>query len=179
MKLIAKHGYYELHHIKPRSFGGTDDKENLVKLTAREHFICHWLLVKMYDKGTEERKKMLHALWCMRRQSTTGATRYINSRAYENLRTEYASRISETNRFFGEDNGMFGLHWYTNIDTGESACAKEKPSDRYIEGKNVLNGQCSSIKAHVTHYTMQTQIRQLWNEYHASNYPNISVFRWC
>ena len=45
-------GYYEVHHILPRSLGGNDDKNNLVKLSAREHFICHLLLVKMYEKGT-------------------------------------------------------------------------------------------------------------------------------
>ena len=44
-------GYYERHHIQPKSLGGNNKKENLVKLTAREHFICHWLLVKMYNKG--------------------------------------------------------------------------------------------------------------------------------
>ena len=32
-------GYYEKHHILPRSLNGTNDKNNLVKLTAREHFI--------------------------------------------------------------------------------------------------------------------------------------------
>ena len=38
--------YTEKHHIIPRSLGGTDAKENLVPLTAREHFICHLLLTK-------------------------------------------------------------------------------------------------------------------------------------
>lgn len=176
MKLIVLHGYYECHHIKPRSLGGADDKNNIVKLTAREHFICHWLLVKMFDTGTVERKKMLHALWCMRRQPTKDNQRYLNARAYEKLRIEYAQHISEMNKFFGDANGMYGLHWYTNIDNGKSVCAKEKPSERYIEGKNVLNGQNSSIKAHITHDIMQMYVRQLWNEYHASNYTSISVF---
>ena len=46
-------GYAERHHIVPRSLGGTNDAANLVKLTAREHFICHLLLTKFttgYDK---------------------------------------------------------------------------------------------------------------------------------
>ena len=46
-------GYAERHHIVPRSLGGTNDATNLVKLTAREHFICHLLLTKFttgYDK---------------------------------------------------------------------------------------------------------------------------------
>ena len=40
-------GYVERHHIIPRSLSGSDDISNIVKLTAREHFICHLLLVKM------------------------------------------------------------------------------------------------------------------------------------
>lgn len=39
--------YFEKHHIIPRSLGGTNDYENIVKLTAKEHFICHLLLTKM------------------------------------------------------------------------------------------------------------------------------------
>jgi hypothetical protein len=31
--------YVEKHHIIPRSCGGSDDKSNLVKLTARETFL--------------------------------------------------------------------------------------------------------------------------------------------
>lgn len=42
-------GYKETHHIVPRCIGGSDDKENLVELTGREHFIAHWLLCKIYD----------------------------------------------------------------------------------------------------------------------------------
>lgn len=41
-------GYVELHHIRPRSMRGGDDAENLVYLTAREHFIAHWLLWRIH-----------------------------------------------------------------------------------------------------------------------------------
>lgn len=41
-------GYSEKHHIVPRCIGGTDDTDNLVRLTAREHFVAHQLLCKMY-----------------------------------------------------------------------------------------------------------------------------------
>ncbi len=37
-------GYYETHHIVPRSEGGLDVVSNLVKLTPREHYIAHKLL---------------------------------------------------------------------------------------------------------------------------------------
>jgi hypothetical protein len=42
-------GYVEKHHIVPRCAGGDDSDNNLVRLTAREHFICHLLLVKMTE----------------------------------------------------------------------------------------------------------------------------------
>lgn len=40
--------YYECHHILPKSLGGTDDPENLIYLTAEEHFLAHMLLAKMH-----------------------------------------------------------------------------------------------------------------------------------
>ena len=42
-------GYVERHHIIPKSEGGSDEPDNLVNLTAREHYIAHKLLAKIYD----------------------------------------------------------------------------------------------------------------------------------
>lgn len=50
-------GYIEKHHIIPRSLKGTDDKDNIVELTAREHFICHLLLTKMVTGHQKELMK--------------------------------------------------------------------------------------------------------------------------
>ena len=44
-------GYVEVHHIIPKSHGGSDDNSNLVKLTAREHYIAHLLLVKIHPNS--------------------------------------------------------------------------------------------------------------------------------
>lgn len=52
--------YTERHHIIPKSLNGSDEESNLVRLTAKEHFVCHRLLTKM-TTGLE-RIKMLHAL---------------------------------------------------------------------------------------------------------------------
>jgi hypothetical protein len=43
--------YYENHHIIPKCLGGNDEKENKVLLTAREHFICHKLLIYIYPNN--------------------------------------------------------------------------------------------------------------------------------
>lgn len=87
--------YIETHHIQPRSLGGTDDKENLVDVTAREHFVCHWLLTKMYVG--ESRAKMLYALNGMKRNSEH-QERYetkITSRVYARIKQLVAEQHSE------------------------------------------------------------------------------------
>ena len=88
-------GYTERHHIHPRSLGGSDADNNLVNLTAREHFICHWLLTKMHTG--EARGKMINALYLMQGKNQY-QDRYINSRVYETLRKEYAQYISKLNK---------------------------------------------------------------------------------
>ena len=45
--------YYEVHHIIPRCMGGSDEGINIVMLTAREHFICHWLLSRANPDNTK------------------------------------------------------------------------------------------------------------------------------
>lgn len=44
-------GYSERHHVIPRCMGGTDRKENLVRLTPEEHFLAHQLLVKIHPNN--------------------------------------------------------------------------------------------------------------------------------
>ena len=76
-------GYVETHHVVPQSLGGSNNKDNLVDLTAREHFICHWLLIKMTEG--EERSKMLYALHGMKAENKF-QSRYqskITARVYE------------------------------------------------------------------------------------------------
>ena len=34
-------GYVEKHHIIPKVLGGTNDEDNIVFLTAREHFVTN------------------------------------------------------------------------------------------------------------------------------------------
>ena len=62
-KLRIINGYTEKHHIIPKSIGGSDDKSNLVSLTAKEHFICHRLLPKMTHG--DAKRKMIFAAWAM------------------------------------------------------------------------------------------------------------------
>ena len=88
-------GYTETHHIIPQSLGGSNDKNNLVELSAREHFICHWLLIKMTEG--EDKGKMLYALNGMKAENKY-QERYhtkITARVYEKYRIEHAENHSK------------------------------------------------------------------------------------
>lgn len=67
--------YYEEHHILPKCLGGTDKKENLVLLTAKEHYLCHHLLTYIYPND----KKIALAFFYMTHTSTKCK---ISSREY-------------------------------------------------------------------------------------------------
>lgn len=56
-------GIYEKHHILPRSLGGLNNKENIILLTPKEHYIAHLLLVYMYEG--KNKSKMSYALFRM------------------------------------------------------------------------------------------------------------------
>ena len=46
--LIASGEYFERHHITPRSLGSGDEPENLIALTADDHYFAHALLARVY-----------------------------------------------------------------------------------------------------------------------------------
>lgn len=84
--------YGEVHHIVPKSEGGTDDPDNLVRLSAREHFVAHLLLAKIYDDFN---------MWCA--VILMGGVRkrkrqHINNRLYEKMRIEFGKRSGEAQR---------------------------------------------------------------------------------
>lgn len=60
-RILPPETYTERHHIIPKSLGGSNSKDNLVSLTAREHFICHRLLPKMLEG--KSKAKMSFAFW--------------------------------------------------------------------------------------------------------------------
>ena len=75
-------GYVESHHILPESFGlgGEKDKENLVLLTAKEHFIVHLCATKMFDSLLKQ--KMIFAFRQLRAKNPYQEGRYMNARLY-------------------------------------------------------------------------------------------------
>lgn len=86
-------GITEIHHIIPRCLGGSDEADNLVILTCREHLIAH----KLLPRFSSETGPLLHALRMMLLTRTT-------SRGYEankiqlkvlQLSPEYRKHLSD------------------------------------------------------------------------------------
>lgn len=83
---------FERHHILPKSFGGTDDSNNIIALTPREHFVCHKLLVKM--TSGRFRSKMVFALHKMA-YGNNSAKYCVSSRDYEMIRKLNVAAMSQ------------------------------------------------------------------------------------
>ena len=83
-------GYSERHHIIPRCLGGGDEKENIAILSAREHYIAHQLLAKIYP----EVPGLIYAchMMCVPLSFETGRSK---NREYEWIRKLYSEYISK------------------------------------------------------------------------------------
>lgn len=87
-----RQGYTESHHIIPKCRGGTDESNNLVSLTAREHYIAHWILTKIYPNDS----KLFHA-FSMMSVVSHGQERFYTSRQFARCAEARAKAMSITN----------------------------------------------------------------------------------
>ena len=145
----------ERHHIVPQSLGGSNDKSNLTYLSAREHFICHWLLVKMTEG--EARGKMLYALMGMRAIGDTHQ-RYsssITARVYERYRIEHANNHSE--RMQGKPAWNKGR----KLEGEELEQHRERTRNRTIDPVRQAEGQSKRIaKVTGTKQSEETKLKK-------------------
>ena len=89
-------GYYEKHHIIPKSLGGQNKKDNLVLLTYREHIIAHKLLIRIYNGN----QKMIYAYYSMIRSSKREKTFVdinVSSKELEAIRIQAVEYLRKIN----------------------------------------------------------------------------------
>lgn len=120
----APEGYSEVHHILPRSMGGGNDPDNLIRLSPEDHYFAHLLLAKAHG-GTQWASVVMMGM-----SRKDGARRWVRQRfMYGAARRRFALESSERQSgqpgLRGADNGMYDTtpHAWTNIDTGETAIA--------------------------------------------------------
>jgi hypothetical protein len=78
----------EYHHIVPKCLGGTDEKQNIVLLPYKAHFICHLILTKIYP----ENRKLKHAL-SMMCVANKFQNRLFSSSQYETARKSRSAAL--------------------------------------------------------------------------------------
>lgn len=137
-------GYTENHHILPKSLFPeyAKDEWNLVRLTARQHFIAHVLLAKAFG-GT-----MWHAVNMMTHCDEGGKRNYrVSSRIYDTMKVEMSKQLSikmagEANPMYGtsrkgEANPMYGKTHSVETKAKQSA----KRIEYFSNPENVLSGE--------------------------------------
>jgi hypothetical protein len=92
--------YFEEHHILPKSMGGSDISDNLINLTARGHFLAHYLLWKSFRN-----RQTAYAFNCMNvflNTKNNKKRRYFNSRLFEKF-------VTTSKEFFvGKNHPLYG-----------------------------------------------------------------------
>lgn len=96
-KVVA---YVEIHHILPiclcDNLSQIKDKFNKVSLTAREHFVAHLLLAKIF-RNTQHYKRMVYAVSCFSRNKKM---RKLTSHQYE--KAKLASAYAQKGKVFSD-----------------------------------------------------------------------------
>lgn len=118
--------YYEVHHIFPKTLGGTDIKENLVKMPIRYHLMAHLVIIEVYP-DSEGLLTAANLMFNGRNSSSnrrnliernSAVTKHFSSRTASKVREkflakvqseEYRKKMSESLK--GENNPNFGRHW--------------------------------------------------------------------
>lgn len=123
--------YSELHHILPKCMGGDDLPNNLSRLSAKEHYLAHWLLHKIYPDNW----KISHAfLWMSTENGKNSRT--ITSRQYN--RAKEAMARSCKNRMADLGNPMHRESSRKKIS--ERMMGDNNPMRKFPEKNHVLNG---------------------------------------
>lgn len=134
-------GYTETHHILPRCLSGPDTQDNLVRLTAKEHYLAHLLLHKAYPECTALLKAVNS--FCTRPD-------IINSNSYQTVRikfSEYMKGNTENSNRLRKI--CIGLVW---INNGEKSIRVPKDklesfiADGYFLGRIFFKRMAHSLE---------------------------------
>lgn len=98
--------YFERHHIIPVCMGADKSRKlssnNIVLLSAREHFIAHLILAEIYKDNYE----IVYSLFAISNQRSKDLKRHITSaKTYERIKIEFAKKQSERKK------GKPGIPW--------------------------------------------------------------------
>lgn len=158
--------YHERHHILPKCMGGSDDRNNLIDLYAREHFEAHRLLALENPKIKE-----LQFAWYMMCNATTKTQkRYVcTPEEYEE------AKIAFSNSQKGENNFMYGKtgklsHRYGTKHTEETKRKMSEHKKPMFGADNPFYGKKHSEKTKAImktkHYDCKGENNSFYGKHH-------------
>lgn len=165
---------YEIHHILPKSLGGLNNKQNLVKLTFREHFIVHILITKFTknkDKIKMNKAVILMSGFHNRKIKT-------NSHTYSNIKKQY---IKDSSKFwkYKYSSGQI-ISPFTNAIVHKKTIDKRTKNGTNIFETNNPMYNIESIKKKVAktsgknHY-FRKRVKYYWKNTNSSNWEEIII----
>lgn len=149
--------YIETHHIVPCSIDKSYEKSknNLLHCTAREHFILHKLLSKMFiGENDTYHRKMLRAVTMFKMENNV-QHRKFSSRDYEFIRKCYIESASgEHNPMHGRKGTVLGKKCYTNGIVNKFFKENEQEDGFYLG--SITKGTFKRINNGVLNMNIQT-----------------------
>lgn len=136
---------YEVHHVIPRCMGGMNQKENLVKLTPREHYVAHLLLTKMCICDTHQRKMKFSLQKMMGNSSNWSSAQYEIARK-KNLEALIGRKFTdEHRRKLSESNAGVKRSEYTKSKISDNAKLRTQDKNPFY-GKSHSNETKSILR---------------------------------
>lgn len=161
--------YYEKHHIVMRSEGGTDNKGNLVLLTAREHFVAHWLL--HLEKPEKENRALAFQLTATI-NIMRGESKYTPSSRIVGYIKEEAARL-KSKRMKGKPST---LHLHPNTLKSKRKKGEYIPSEEAIK-KQVENKRKKYNEKYGDLLKMDAYGKEIGRYYHYTSVTEDEVIR--
>jgi len=156
-------GYKEKHHVVPNCFVKNNSPENLVELTAREHYIAHLLLWKipMEPKWHNKMSMALHVMVNGSGHGKQDRNYLVSSRIYESSRAAY---ITAMKAYFAEHGGT----WLGRKHSPESLekmrawqqdpAIKQQQRERVTGKNNPMFGKkhCAEMRKQISNSTKES-----------------------
>lgn len=154
--------YVEKHHIIPVSMNGSNLPENIVELTASEHFHAHYLLWKIHNN-----REMTHAFMLMCHIKRNGIKYKIDAEEYQLLKETNKKFRSEfmTGRAGNNLGKTLPQDWKDNISKGQKGHHRGKGKVSSFKGKShtkeakqKISEKRKGIGTHFTPHSDETKV---------------------
>lgn len=149
--------YTERHHILPKSLGGNDESDNLVDLTAREHFIVHLLLAKIYGGP------MITAAFIMSNYGKYGSKEYgwLKEQYFESIKGRKISEITKAKMSIAHKNKVLSTEHKNKLSTARKG--KQHTDETKLKISKKLKGKTKSTE-HCDNLSNSHKEQVPWNK---------------